>query len=463
MSGTLDLVLRNLAAWGVQVGVLGLVAAALSRLLPVERPAARLALGQALLALVLGLPLLQPWTATAEAVSWSFAVAPSGAVPPGSSAQAVVPPAIPLWPAAVTAVLFSGAAVRLVRLGAGLVRLRSLSRGARPLEPPPWLRGLRDELAPRTRFLLSDETGIPATFGVHRPVVLLPLVFESMGRERQEAVALHELVHARRADWLVLVLEDFLKAVLFFHPAVHWLVSRIRLAREQTVDTAVVRRLGGREVYLDSLIQVARLAARARAVPAAPFLRESHLRERVDLLLKEVLMSRVRTVAHVGLTAAALVFATSWASSAVPLQTAKPAAPDVGVAIPDKGKAPAPAPKVAISDEAKAPAEPKLVHKVDPVYPPEARKEGIQGLFVIDVVIGKDGAIKDARVVVSAPTAERLKELEPKKGTPAALEGDARLAAAALDAVKQWRYDPILMGGKPAEFKATLTVNFRLS
>ena len=65
---------------------------------------------------------------------------------------------------------------------------------------------------------------------------------------------------------------------------------------------------------------------------------------------------------------------------------------------------------------------------------------------MIDVVIGKDGAIKDARVVASAPTAERLKELEPKKGTPAATEGDARLAEAALDAVKQWRYAPILEG-----------------
>jgi len=96
-----------------------------------------------------------------------------------------------------------------------------------------------------------------------------------MGREQQEAIALHELVHARRADWLVLVLEDVLKAVLFFHPAVHWLVGHVRLAREQAVDAAVVRRLGGREAYLESLVEVARFAAHARAVPAAPFLRES--------------------------------------------------------------------------------------------------------------------------------------------------------------------------------------------
>jgi len=200
--------------------------------------------------------------------------------------------------------------------------------------------------------------------------------------------------------------------------------------------------------YLESLVEVARFAAHARAVPAAPFLRESHLRERVDLLLKEVPMSRLRTLAHVGLTAAAIVLAVSWAASAVPLQTTKPAAPEG---------------KIAISDEVKAPGEPKLVYQAKPAYPEDAKKEGVQGLFLIDVVIGKDGAIQKAQVAASAPAVERLKELEAKKGTPAAIEGDARLAAAALEAVKQWRYEPILVGGKPEDFKATVTVNFRLN
>jgi hypothetical protein len=451
MSGALEFALRNLAAWSLQVAVLGLAAAALSRLLPVERPAARLALGQALLALVLGLPLLQPWQATQTAVSWSLGEAPFTPLPSAATVGgAPSTGAAPLWPAAVAGALLLGAALRLSRLGAGLVRLRSLRLCARPLDAPPWLRTLREEVAPRARFLLSEDTGTPATFGVRRPSVLLPPVFLAMARERQEAVALHELLHARRADWLVLLLEDVLRAVLFFHPAVHWLVSDVRLAREQAVDAAVVRRLGGREAYLESLVEVARSAAHARAVPAAPFLRESHLRERVDLLLKEVPMSRLRTLAHVGLTAAAIVLAVSWAASAVPLQTTKPAAPQPGIEI---------------SDQVKAPAEPKLLHQAKPVYPADAKAEGVQGLFRVDVTIGKDGAIKEARVAASAPTAERLKEIElaAKKGAPAATEGDARLAAAALDAVKQWRYAPILVGGKPEEFKATVTINFKLN
>ena len=459
MSG-LELVLRNLAAWSAQVAVLGLAAAALARLFPVERPAARLALGQVLLLLVLGLPLVQPWRAASTAVSWSFAPAVALAPSTTSSAPAGPPsPAAATGTAAIALVLLLGAAFRLAQVGAGLVRLRTLRRRARPLDAPPWLVAWRDDVAPHAALLLSDDVGTPATFGLRRPFVLLPPVFEAMPRERQEAIALHELLHARRGDWPALMAEELLKAGLFFHPVVHWLVGRVRLAREQTVDADVVRRLGGRRAYLDSLVEVARIAARARAVPAAPFLRESHLRERVDLLLKEVFMSRFRTAAHLGLTAVALVLAVSWATATVPLQAA--------VTEPDPTatgeQAAAPGAKVAVDDKVTAPGEPKIVHKVDPAYPADARADKVQGLFVIELVIGKDGAIKDARVVSSAPTEERLKELDPKKGTPAALEGDSRLAAAALDAVKQWRYEPILKDGKPVDFRATVTINFKLA
>ncbi len=444
MSADLALALRNLAAWSLQAGVLGLAAAVLSRLLPVERPVARLALAQVLLAAVLVLPLVQPWEVASATVTWSLAASAAPSAGAGAPGEATAAPA---WPVLVAAMLLAGIALRLARLGAGLVRLRALGRESRTVDAPPWLRSLRDELAPRARFLVSDRVGTPATFGFRRPVVLLPPAFDSMDRERQEGIVVHELVHARRLHWLVLVLEDGLKALLFFHPAVHWLVAHVRLAREQTVDEAVVRRLGRREAYLESLVEVARLAAHARAVPAAPFLRESHLRERVDLLLKEVLMSRARTFAHVGLTAAAIVLAVSWAASAVPLQTAKPA----------------PEGKIAISDEVKAPGEPKLVQQVKPVYPDDAKKEGVEGVYVIDVVIGKDGAIHDAKVAASAPTMERLDQLKTKDGKFSGTEGDKRLAEAALTAVRQWKYAPILKNGKPVDFKATVTVRFKLS
>jgi beta-lactamase regulating signal transducer with metallopeptidase domain len=453
-ASALDLVLRNLLAWSVQVAVLALAAAAVGRVAPIERPATRLAFGQALLALVLLLPLVQPWPAAAAAVDVTL----GAASPAAGSAAANAGPAVSSIPVApvVAALLALGIATRLALLGLRLLRLRRIGRAARPLEPEPWLASLRDDVARFASFALCLEPATPATYGLRRPLVLLPRDFTEMPRERQESVALHELLHARRGDWLALVAEEALAAVLFFHPAVHWLVDRVRLAREQLIDAEVVRRVGAREAYLESLVEAARAASSIRAVPAAPFLRQSHLRERVDLLLQEVSMSRARAAVHVAAATLAVLLAVALCASAVPLQSTAAKAP--------AGKAPEA--RVNVSDDVTAPSEPKIVSKVNPVYPADAKKDHVEGVCVLGLTIGKDGAIKDTRLVGSAPTPERLDQLglkDPAKwGSPAALEGDSRLADAAIDAVRQWRYKPILKDGKPVEFKATVTVRFKL-
>jgi TonB family protein len=518
----LEASLRNLAAWSLQVGVLALVAAVLSRLVPIERPHARLAFGQALLVLVFALPLLQPWRSANPDVGWSLALTPLGASasPSSDASSSAVTPA---WSAVVAGLLLLGLSVQLTRVGVGLVRIRSLRHRGRAWDPPPPLMALRDELAPRARFLVTDETDTPATCGLRQPVILLPTGFESMDPERQRAIAAHELVHARRGDWLPLVLEEMLKAVLFFHPAVHWLVGRVRLAREQAVDAAVVERLGAREVYLESLVEVARSGLRARAVPAAPFLRESHLRERVDLLLKEVVMSRVRTQLNAGLTAAAILLAVSWAVSAAPLQSAPTPAPAravdaarftmlAGVVqvkfagthewIPatrtqvlraddlvrtgpgataeirfadgtlfkvqpdslveiDESLAKRVSVGTQSGDEMAGARVPRLVRKANPVYPEGAKADKAEGTFKVEIVVAKDGSVRDARVVASSSTPSPADPA--RKEAPAATPGDARLAQAALEAVRGWRYEPVLKNGQPVEAKLTVTINFKLS
>lgn len=135
-------------------------------------------------------------------------------------------------------------------------------------------------------------------------------------------------------------------------------------------------------------------------------------------------------------TAVVLLAALALSASAVPLQSQAPVKP---------------------------PFEPKKTHHVSPAYPPEAKTDKTQGVVQIEVVIGKDGAVREARVVASAATLERIHELAPSRATPAALEGDARLAEAALVAVKQWRYEPVLIDGAAVDVKMTVTVNFKLS
>lgn len=82
-----------------------------------------------------------------------------------------------------------------------------------------------------------------------------------------------------------------------------------------------------------------------------------------------------------------------------------------------------------------------LIHQVRPVYPALARQARIQGMVVLQAVIGKDGSIQNLKVV----------------------SGHPMLAPAALEAVKQWRYKPYYLNGEPVEVDTTINVNFTLA
>jgi TonB family protein len=82
----------------------------------------------------------------------------------------------------------------------------------------------------------------------------------------------------------------------------------------------------------------------------------------------------------------------------------------------------------------------KLLHSVEPVYPAQAKAENIEGSVTLAITIGEDGAVQAA---------------EPVDGNPL-------LAAAAMDAVKQWTYQPTLLNGQPVIVMTTLTVPFQL-
>jgi len=135
---------------------------------------------------------------------------------------------------------------------------------------------------------VSTHIPSPVTFGAWRPAILVPPAHLRQPRDQQHAVACHELLHVRRQDWLVCLLEELAAALMWFHPAVWYLMRRIRSSREQVVDAAVVQLTRRREVYVEALLTAAASIRPMLGVAAAPlFIRRRDLTRRVTALIQE--------------------------------------------------------------------------------------------------------------------------------------------------------------------------------
>ncbi len=279
----------GLTAYALQTALVLGVGLLLPKLFRLRDPRACLYYWQGLLLAVLALPLLQPEPERMRFAgnlrvtsSWLNGLAVNGAGKETWTADRVLLLAIGL-----------GVLVRLVWLGLGLSRLRSLRRDAVPAELSSAATRAFEDVGTRARLLVSGRVEGPLTFGWRNPVVLLPVGLLELDPEAQRGILCHELLHVRRRDWLWALFEEAVRALLWFHPAVWMLLARIDLSREQVVDREVVRRTGSRRAYLEALRAVASRSWQA-AVPGLPFFHRGHLRERVIHLCKEVPMSRPR-------------------------------------------------------------------------------------------------------------------------------------------------------------------------
>jgi beta-lactamase regulating signal transducer with metallopeptidase domain len=319
----------NLIFWSAQVALLVLAAGFLPRLFQIRQPRVLLVYWRALLAISLVLPIIQPWHRLPGAAAIAIA--------PDITAVRVVPasspavshwhyPSLPLIAQIFGIIILAGIAVRFAILAMGLLKLRHLRRASSPIslfpESAAALEGMRARLEISTEFRLSPNVDSPVTFGLAAPVVLLPERFPSVDAQFQAAIACHELLHVRRHDWAQHLAEEILRATLWFHPAIAWLIARVRLAREQVVDLEVIRLTQERKPYLEALLEFATGRSRIAAIPAPPFLVERQLAERVALMLKEVRMSRTRLIASLTAISCCIAFAVILVVSTFPLKAA---------------------------------------------------------------------------------------------------------------------------------------------
>jgi len=328
----------NLVFWSAQVALLVLAAGFLPNLFQIRQPRVLLSYWRAILGASLLLPFVEPWHRMPS--SASFALTPDlrsiSAIP--ASNPAVTHwhfPSLHIIAETLGFIILAGIAVRFVILALGLVKLRQLRRDSSPISPSvesPALEEMRVQLQARAEFRLSAGVDSPVTFGLAAPVILLPQKFLAMDAQSQAAIACHELLHVRRRDWVHHLAEETIRAAFWFHPAIAWLIARLRLAREQVVDVDVVRITNARKPYLEALLEFANARASIAAVPAPPFLGERQLVERVTLMLKEVRMSQRRLIVSLGVISCCLVLVVALSARSLPLKRAPlQSAPQTGI------------------------------------------------------------------------------------------------------------------------------------
>jgi TonB family protein len=316
-------------------------------------------------------------------------------------------------------------------------RLAHLTRSTQPLHLTPdaalsrecWSRRLGIE---PVDIFSSAQIFAPITMGFLRKRLLLPAgMLAGLSRPDVDAAIAHELAHVRRNDFLKNLIYELLSLPVGYHPA-FWLARQRMIETREMICDQIAAELPGNHQYAQSLLRLASMLLQGQPlrVPHAIGVFDANTLERRLMKLTETRKPTGRLRSWIAL-GACVALGVAAASTVVTLRF------DVTAAGTDKQTAKNSPP---VSVPADKMAE-HLLTKVNPKYPPEAKKARIQGKVVLDAVIGKTGNVENLKVV----------------------SGPSELQQSALDAVRQWTYKPVLWNGAPIEVESTINVTYTLA
>jgi TonB family protein len=451
---------------------------------------------------------------------WSAPVAatmPQVIVSAPVAAQPPAPP--PAAPFSLSTLWWAGFVLVAGRFLAGAARASWIVRRARPLGA--------EEGAP---VVESPFAPMPMTWGIARPVIVLPPGSSAWPAERSRVVLLHELIHVRRRDLLAQTLAQAACCLYWFHPLAWIALRELRKERERAcVDAELAAGVAAHD-YASHLMGLVRALAGLRGSPgfAPAMAAASDLEWRIRAMLdparnRKPLPRRAAFAVTVAALAAVLPLAsvTSLAQGArgtlagtvndpsgarIPNATVRATNLDGGNRETIKANAAGefrlpdvPAGRYALEFAspgfklgkyettlvagatarteafleigsvseclliqggpkvtAVAPSQSgtpqrirvggnvgpaRLIQHVRPVYPPDCQQAGVEGTVMLTGIISKEGSLLSVKVVNTV---------------------DARLGQAALDAVRQWRYEPSRLNGQPVEVITNIELQFQL-
>ncbi len=182
------------------------------------------------------------------------------------------------------------AAVGLARIGRGLWQVRALKQSSVPLEASlaDSITNALPSISRRFRICVGEKLRVPAALGFFTPMIVLPAwAVRELSAEELKTVVLHEAAHLQRWDDWSNLLQKIIRALLFFHPAVWWIDSRLSLEREMSCDDLVLARSRNARQYAACLVALAEKthAHQSLALVQAAVSHLKHTAQRISKIL----------------------------------------------------------------------------------------------------------------------------------------------------------------------------------
>lgn len=264
----------------------------------------------------------------------------------------------------------------------------------------------------------------PATVG--SSTLIIPHGFLAQLTEAEfDALLAHEFAHMARRDFAKNLLYGVLSLPVAWHPVVALTRARLAESRERVCDTIAAEVVSGRDRYARSLLRLASMlsaVAPMGALHALGIFDSGNIERRIMSLTRKRV--ELRGVRRLIVLSACMALGAAACASALALR----------MEVNQQPKSPTNPVHVKVTDLT-------IVSKVPPVYPPQAKKDHVSGKVVLDAIIGKDGSMENIKVVKSV-----REDLDQR----------------AIDAVRQWKFQPFLLNGDPIEVETTINIIYSL-
>jgi bla regulator protein blaR1 len=355
---------------------------------------------------------------------------------------------LPLLPGILASLWLSGFVTVIVLTWLRWRRVTAAVRDAQPMSHGREVDALRNleaiaGLRKQITFCISSSSLEPGIFGIIRPVLLWPEAISQHLRDAHlEAILAHEVWHVRRRDNLAAAAHMVVEALFWFHPLVWWLGARLIEERERACDEEVLRLGNPPQVYAESILKTCEFCM-GSPLPCVSGVTGAGLKQRI------VRIMTTDSARKLTVTRKLLLGAMATGALAGPILVGLVKAPLVNAQSPQASAAPKPAaepahwlaPRNQIYHIGGDVSAPELIFAPDPEYTEKARQAKYQGICVLALIVDEQGNPQRVQVV------RHLGMGLDKK---------------AVEAVRQYRFKPATLRGKPVPVEVNIEVNFRI-